>query len=71
MAIIDDAGAKSIARWFNNNGKDESKVITLLTDKNPLILNVSNNVEKANLEIILRKNGIKFIIEDPGKISNN
>jgi len=69
MGIIDEQGSRAIANWFKEK-QDTPYIISILDDKYPLVLNVSNDGEKATLCFILMKNGIKHKVE-VSKFSNN
>lgn len=68
--IIDDAGGRAIANWFKEK-KDIPHTITIMNATLPLNINVYNDREKATLELIFMRNGIKYIIDDISKISQN
>jgi hypothetical protein len=69
MGIIDEAGAKSIANWFKEK-QDTPYIVTITDNKSPVVLNVKNTQERATLEFILMKNGIKYKVET-STFSNN
>lgn len=69
MAIIDEKGAKAISGWFKEK-QDIPHVITITDDKNPLMIRVDNDREKATLELIFMRNGIKYKVDNI-KFSDN
>lgn len=68
--IIDDAGGRAIANWFKEK-KDVPHSITVINSSLPLTIHVANDREKATLELIFMRNGIKYIVDDISRISPN
>ena len=60
MPIIDEQGAKAIANWFKDK-KDTPHTISF----HDLNLSIANDRELATLQLILMRNNIKYIVDNP------
>jgi hypothetical protein len=60
MSIIDEKGAKSISNWFKD--KKDTKHTISFGDFN---INVDNDQELGTLKLILMRNDIKFVVDNP------
>lgn len=60
MPIIDERGAKAISGWFKDK-KDTPHTVSF-GDYN---ITVGNDQELATLKLILMRNRIKFVVDNP------
>jgi len=60
MPIIDEQGAKAISKWFQDK-KDTPHTVSF----NEVTLELANDRELATLQLILMRNRIKFVVDNP------